>query len=178
MTNAIKKNEKKLPISPIKLFNLLNSNNVNFELYKHYPLYSVSESKVAQENIFPSDQNSVHIKNLYLRDKKKRNYLITCEQEKIIDLITLKENIKSNRLSLGSSERLYQYLGVFPGAVSPFCMLNGIKNNVNFFCDYDLKKFKMIYLHPFVNDRTICMDINDLEKFLKKYHISINWINM
>ena len=55
MTKAIKKNEKKLPISPIKLFNLLNSNNVNFELYKHVPLYSVSESKVVQENIFPSD---------------------------------------------------------------------------------------------------------------------------
>ena len=90
----------------------------------------------------------------------------------------LKEKIKSDRLSFGSPERLYQYLGVFPGAVSPFCMLNGIKNNVKFFCDFDLKKFKKIYLHPFVNDRTICLNINDLEIFLKKYDISINWENL
>ena len=178
MTNAIKKNEKKLPISPIKLFNLLNSNNVNFELYKHYPLYSVSESKVAQENIFPSDQNSVHIKNLYLRDKKHRNYLITCEQDKSIDLKILKEKIKSNRLSFGSPDKLFQHLGVFPGSVSPFCMLNGIKNNVNFYCDYDLKGYTKIFLHPFTNDKTIYMNLDDLEKFLKKYHINLNWIKL
>ena len=170
--------QNQLPITSDDLLFLLEENKIKFSLYDHKPLYSVNESKIEQKLIFPINPNSVHIKNLYLRDKKKRNYLITCEQEKIIDLKSLKETIKSHRLSFGSSERLHQYLGVFPGAVSPFCMLNGIKNNVNFFCDYDLKKFKMIYLHPFVNDRTICLDINDLEKFLKKYHISINWINM
>ena len=40
------------------------------------------------------------------------------------------------------------------------------------------KNFKNIYLHPFVNDRSICMSINDLEKFLKRYDISINWENL
>ena len=91
---------------------------------------------------------------------------------------TLKEIIESDRLSFGSADRLFQHLGVFPGAVSPFCMLNGIKKNVKFFCDFDLKNFKNIYLHPFVNDRSICMSINDLEKFLKRYDISINWENL
>ena len=178
MNNNLNSLEKKLPISSDNLSQLLKNDNIKFKLYEHKPLISVKESKSVQELIFPSNRYSVHIKNLYLRDKKKNNFLISCEQDKKIDLKLFKEKIKSDRLSFGSPERLYQYLGVFPGAVSPFCMLNGIKNNVNFFCDYDLKKFKMIYLHPFVNDRTICMDINDLEKFLKKYHISINWINM
>ena len=114
----------------------------------------------------------------FIWETKKKNFLITCEQDKKIDLKLLKEKIKSDRLSFGSAERLYQYLGVFPGAVSPFCMLNGIKNNVKFFCDFDLKQFKNIYLHPFVNDRTVCLNINDLEKFLKKYDISINWENV
>ena len=81
-------------------------------------------------------------------------------------------------MSFGSAERLYQYLGVFPGAVSPFCMLNGIKNNVKFFCDFDLKQFKNIYLHPFVNDRTVKMKFNDLVKFLYEYKIDINWISI
>ena len=86
--------------------------------------------------------------------------------------------MKSGRLSFGSAERLFKHLGVFPGAVSPFCMLNGINNNVEFFCDYNLKQFKNIYLHPFVNDKTICLGMNDLEYFLKKYHIKINWIKL
>ena len=178
MSSASSSFQYQLPISSDDLLNILKNNRVDFKLYQHKPLHSVNESKIEQELIFQKSTNSVHIKNLFLRDKKKRNYLITCEQDKKIDLKLLKEKIKSDRLSFGSAERLYQYLGVFPGAVSPFCMLNGIKNNVKFFCDFDLKQFKNIYLHPFVNDRTVCLSINDLEKFLKKYDISINWENV
>ena len=167
-----------LPITSDNLLTILKDDRVEFKLYKHKPLYSVSESKIEQELIFPINPNNVHIKNLYLRDKKKRNYLITCEQDRIIDLKVLKETIKSDRLSFGSHDRLLQYLGVFPGAVSPFCMLNGVKNNVKFFCEYGLKQYKKIYLHPFVNDMTICLNIDDLENFLKQYHISINWVNL
>ncbi len=168
--------QDQLPISSDDLLNILKDNRVDFKLYQHKPLHSVNESKIEQELIFQKSTNSVHIKNLFLRDKKKRNYLITCEQDKKIDLKLLKEKIESARLSFGSADRLFQYLGVFPGAVSPFCMLNGIKKNVKFFCDCDLKNFKNIYLHPFVNDRTVKMKFNDLEHFLKKYYVFINWI--
>ena len=178
MSNVSSSFQYQLPISCDDLLNILKDNRVDFKLYQHKPLHSVNESKIEQELIFPTNTNNVHIKNLFLRDKKKRNYLITCEQDKKIDLKLLKEKIESGRLSFGSADRLFQHLGVFPGAVSPFCMLNGIKNNVQFFCDYNIRKFKNVYLHPFVNDRTICLDITDLEKFLIKYHIPINWINL
>lgn len=178
MNNNLNSFEKKLPISPDNLSQLLKNDNIKFKLYEHKPLISVKESKCVQKLIFPSNRYSVHIKNLYLRDKKKNNYLITCEQDKKIDLKLFKEKIKSDRLSFGSPDRLFQCLGVLPGAVSPFCMLNGVKKNVNFYCDYDLKQFKKIYLHPFVNDKTICLEINDLENFLDKYHITINWIKL
>ncbi len=176
MSSATSSFQYQLPISSDDLLNNLKDYQVDFKLYQHKPLHSVNESKIEHESIFPTNTNCVHIKNLFLRDKKKRNYLITCEQDKKVDLKLLKEKIGSARLSFGSADRLFQYLGVFPGAVSPFCMLNGIKNNVQFFCDYNLKRFKNIYLHPFVNDRTICLDVNDLEHFLKKYYIIINWI--
>ena len=168
--------QDQLPISSDDLLNILKDNKVDFKLYQHKPLHSVDEAKIEQELIFPTNTNSVHIKNLFLRDNKKKNYLITCEQDKKIDLKRLKEKFESGRLSFGSADRLFQHLGVFPGAVSPFCMLNGIKNNVQFFCDYSLKQFEKIYVHPFVNDRTICLDVNDLEHFLKKYYVFINWI--
>ena len=178
MNDNLNFSKKKLPISPNDLSKLLKNYNIKFKLYVHKPLYSVNESKIEQELIFPINSSDVHIKNLFLRDKKKRNYLITCEQDKSIDLKILKEKMKSGRLSFGSAERLLKHLGVFPGAVSPFCMLNGINNNVEFFCDYNLKQFKNIYLHPFVNDKTICLGMNDLEYFLKKYHIKTNWIKL
>ena len=171
-------NKKKLPITTNILLRLLREHQVSFRLFRHKPLFSVNDSKSVQALIFPSNIYSVHIKNLFLRDKKKRNYLITCEQDRIIDLKILKEIIKSDRLSFGSHDRLLRHLGVFPGAVSPFCMLNGIKKSVKFFCDYDLKQYKKIYLHPFVNDMTVCLDLDDLENILKQYHISINWVNL
>ena len=169
--------EKKLPISPEALSKLLVNNKIKFKLYNHKPLFSVNDSKFQQELIFPTNSNSVHIKNLFLRDKKK-NYLITCEQDKSIDLKILKEKIESDRLSFGSTDRLFQHLGVLPGAVSPFCMLNGIKNSVNFYCDYDLRNYTKIFLHPFTNNKTIYMNFDDLEKFLNKYHIKINWVTL
>ena len=171
-------NKKKLPITTNILLRLLREHQVSFKLFRHKPLFSVNDSKSVQALIFPSNIYSVHIKNLFLRDKKKRNYLITCEQDKKIDLKLLREKIKSDRLSFGSSDRLFQNLGVLPGAVSPFCMLNGVKNNVNFYYDYNLKSYRKIFLHPFVNDKTIYMSLIDLENFLNKYHIKPNWIDL
>ena len=178
MSDATMKFQDLLPISSDMLIGLLAKNNILFDLYNHVPLFSVKDTKELQNLIFPPDNYAVHIKNFYLRDKKKNNFLFTCEQDKNVDLNFLKQLIKSGRLSFGSPERLYENLGVFPGAVSPFCMLNGIKNNVIFYCDYDLKQFKSIYLHPFVNDRTVKMKFNDLVTFLYEYDIDINWINI
>ena len=96
----------------------------------------------------------------------------------VIDLKDLSHLTSSTRFSFGSSQRLFENLGVFPGAVSPFCMLNGKKNGVKLFFDSNFKKIKNIYLHPFVNDRTVKMNFNDLVKFLYEYKIDINWINI
>ena len=170
--------KKKLPISSDQLLDLLKLHKIKYDLYLHRPIFTVIEAKSYQNTIFPKNKDCCHIKNLYLRDRNKNNFLITCEQDKEISLNSLKENIKSSRLSFGSPDRLFEFLGVYPGAISPFCMLNGIKKNVSFFCDKALKKYRKIFLHPFVNDRTICQDILDLEFFLNKYHININWGNL
>lgn len=178
MVSTTKNCQNQLPISSTKLIELLEAHNIEYKLFNHEPLFTVSESKSYQDVIFPNDFNSVHIKNLYLRDKKKQNFLITCEQDKKIDLKKLKEIIKCERLSFGSKERLFEFLGVFPGSVSPFCMLNGSKKNVKFICDSSLKKFKKIFLHPFVNNKTIHLELNDLEKFLRNHNVHIIWIKL
>ena len=79
----------------------------------------------------PSEEGGGHIKNLYLRDNKKRNYLIVAEQDRVIDLKALHQ--KLGRLSFGSAFRLMENLGVRPGAVTPLSMINGVKSNVQIF---------------------------------------------
>ena len=178
MENATLNNQNKLPISSDDLIKLLEDRKFKFDLITHKPLYTVNESKAFYESQHEDNELNCHIKNLYLRDKKKNNYLFVCEQDKIIDLKELSHLISSTRFSFGSSQRLFENLGVFPGAVSPFCMLNVKKNWVKLFFDTNFKNIKNIYLHPFVNDRTVKMKFNDLVTFLYEYDIDINWINI
>ena len=84
MVSVTKNSQNQLPISSNKLIELLEAHNIEYKLFNHKPLFSVSESKSHQDIIFPNDFSSVHIKNLYLRDKKTK-FLITCEQDKNID---------------------------------------------------------------------------------------------
>jgi Ala-tRNA(Pro) deacylase len=66
----------------------------------------------------------IHIKNLYLRDRKKRNFLIVAQEDRVIDLKNLDQKIGCDRLSFGSADRLFEMLGVRPGAVSPLTVIN------------------------------------------------------
>ena len=77
-----------------------------------------------------------HIKNLFLRDHKKNYLLLVAHQDA---LINLKSHINVGRLSFDSRESLSKKLGVFPGAVSPFAMINGVKNNIPIFIDKNLQ---------------------------------------
>ena len=77
MSKATLDYQHQLPITSDDLLTILKENQIDFKLYEHKPLNSVNESKTEQESIFPVNLNNVHIKNLYLRDKKKKffNYM-------------------------------------------------------------------------------------------------------
>ena len=98
------------------------------------------------------------------------------EQDVQLDLKLLKETLNSGRLSFGSPDRLMEFLGVRPGAVTPFAMINGAKNNVRLFLDLNIKKFSKIYAHPLVNDRTLEIKTKDLIYFFDKIKVVPNWI--
>ena len=71
-----------------------------------------------------------------------------------------------------------QNLGVRPGAVTPLSMINGVNNNVSLFMDKALRNKTFIYIHPLVNDRTIEMTIENLEKFFSKIGVNFEWIDL
>ena len=178
MVDASSKFQNSLPISSDTLLETLKEWSISYNLFEHVPLRTVEDSKKV-EGIFTSTENGGgHVKNLYLRDKKKRNILLVAEQDQAIDLKKLSKNLNFSNLSFGSPERLMQNLGVRPGAVTPLSMINGVNNNVSLFMDKALRNKTVIYIHPLVNDRTIEMTIENLEKFFSKIGVNFEWIDL
>jgi Ala-tRNA(Pro) deacylase len=168
----------KLPVTSNELIKKLDEWRIVYKHFTHEPLMTVKESKSIQEKLFGKTKGNGHIKNLYLRDKRKNNILFVTHQDTVVNLKSLAEKIKMQRLSFGSPDRLMETLGVLPGAVSPFAMINGVKKNVNLFLDINLSSFKKIFAHPLENNQTIEISIDQLQNFLKKISVTPNWISI
>ena len=168
----------KLPVSSSELIKKLDEWRIVYKHFTHEPLMTVKESKSIQEKLFGKTKANGHIKNLYLRDKRKNNILLVTHQDTVVNLKLLAEKIKMQRLSFGSPDRLMENLGVLPGAVSPFAMINGVKKNVNLFLDINLNSYKKIFAHPLENNQTLKITFDQLEKFFKKISVEPNWINL
>lgn len=139
-----------LPTTPDTLMVALKSLDISFTIHTHLPLRTVKDAKA-----FRGDLRGAHIKNLYLRDRKKRNFLLVVEEDKAIDLKVLPDLIASDRLSFGSADRLFEMLGVRPGAVSPFTLINDLDHKVQLVLDAGLAIQSSLFAHPLVNDMTL-----------------------
>ena len=165
-----------LPISSDRLLEKLDSQNLGYQRIDHIPLRTV-ETQNRSETAFWPWKKEGHIKNLYMRDKKKQNYLVVLQEDAELDLKYVAEKIGASRLSFGSADRLLENLGVRPGAVTPLSMITGVQNQVQLYIDASLKSKKLLYMHPLVNDRTIGMSPSDLEVFLTSLNADYHWID-
>ena len=160
--------QESLPVTSDKMIAMLENWGIDYTRADHVPLRTVEDSKKVQDQFLPSEQGGGHIKNLYLRDNKKRNILVVAEQDRSIDLKTLHQTLGTGRLSFGSADRLMENLGVRPGAVTPLSMINGVKSGVQIYIDKALQGCKQIYVHPLVNDRTLELTPEGLNAFFAK----------
>jgi len=160
-----------LPVTSDEMIAMLENWGIDYTRADHVPLRTVEDSKKVQDQFLPSEQGGGHIKNLYLRDNKKRNILVVAEQDRSIDLKTLHQTLGTGRLSFGSADRLMENLGVRPGAVTPLSMINGVKSGVQIYIDKALQGCKQIYVHPLVNDRTLGLTPEGLNAFFAKIDV-------
>ena len=144
-----------------RIFNSLNNLKCEYYIHEHPALKTVEESKILRGKL-----EGGHSKNLFLRDKKKNNFLITACEDQKIDLKDLEKKLGTSRLSFGSPDRLYEFLGVKPGSVSPLALINDQQNEVSFYIDKNLLKEKILNFHPLINNLTISLKTKDFEKFL------------
>lgn len=160
-----------LPVHPKTLLDQITALGLPFSSFEHPPLRTVADSKQFRDDLLTTEQGGAHIKNLYLRDKKKRNFLAVIQEDREVDLKGLADALGGQRLSFGSEDRLLENLGVRPGAVTPLAMIYGAQKGVILGLDKQIIEAKQIYMHPLVNDRTIGMSGPDLLVLLKAFSI-------
>lgn len=165
-----------MPVSSDALLARLDDWGLGYVLHDHAPLHSVGEAKEVEAAMVVPGEQALRLKNLYLRDRKKRNYLVTLEQDRKIDLKQLGAELGVGKLSFGSPDRLLQHLGIFPGAVTPLAMITGVQTDVMFFMDAAAQQADVIYMHPLVNTRTIGMTRADLLAFFERIDCAVNWL--
>ena len=150
-----------MPATPADLFSLLERLGVETRTYEHVPVFTVAESQAIKQEI-PGG----HSKNLFLKDKKGRIFLVVAEAATRIDLKRLHEAIgASGRLSFGSAEQLRLILGVEPGSVTPFGLVNDRERRVTLVLDEALMRGDPVNFHPLVNSATTGLSRAGLLKF-------------
>lgn len=163
-----------LPIHPDTLISDLNKLKIRIKHFSHPPLKTVEESKICRNGMLAKNEGGGHIKNLFLRDHKKNNFLVVLQEDRNVNLKDLSTLMQSGRLSFGSAERLLVNLGVRPGAVTPLSMITGARKGVKLAIDSELFEMKYIYMHPLVNDRTISMTPEELNIYLENLGVKLN----
>ena len=115
-----------------------------------------------------ADIPATHCKNLFLRNQKgDRHYLVIVEHAKRVDLRRLAEQIGDGKLSFASPERLKTYLGLTPGSVSPFGLINDSSRAVRVVIEGDLKAATRLSFHPNINTVTLTIAGADFTRVLE-----------
>jgi len=149
-------------MSPKQLLEQLDELDIPYELHCHPPLYSVEESRKLRGQI-----RGGHCKNLFLKDKKGQLWLVVCREDAAIDMKTLNVKIGSARLSFGRPELLFDILGVTPGSVTPYALINDGDKQVNLILDQKMMRHEKLNFHPLTNEQTITTTSDDLMVFIK-----------
>ena len=160
-------------MKPDELYKYLKKLDIKYELFEHEPHLTVSQSKRSRKNM-----KGFHLKNLFLRDKKKQNFLIVVQEDLEVDLKALPTKIGSSRVSFGSPDRLFEKLGVLPGSVTPLSIINNREKDVCLFLDERIKNEVKIFCHPLINDKTISLSYPDLKIFFESLKIKINFLKI
>lgn len=151
------------PKSSDDLLKFFDELNIDVKTYEHEPVFTVAESQSLRDGM-PGG----HTKNLFLKDKKGRYFLLTVLEDAQIDLKSVHQKIGAQgRVSLGKPDALMEFLGVVPGAVTAFGVFNDTENNVTLILDQKLMAHEVINGHPLRNDATTAIAAADLTKFIE-----------
>ena len=159
-------------LSPQQLFDRLAELGIAHGTVEHEAVFTVEQAK-AHRGALPGH----HIKNLFLRNKKEEMWLVVALEDRAIDLKKLGELLGAGRLSFGSPERLRAHLGVEPGSVTPFAVINDTARKVTLVLDRALREGGPINAHPLTNTMTSAVALPDLLRFFAATGHAPRWLD-
>lgn len=151
-----------MPKSRAELFNFLDALAIATTTVEHIPVFTVEEARQVHGQI-PGG----HCKNLFCKDEKGVLWLIVALEDARIDLKAAKDKIGSKRLTFGKPELLMEILGVTPGSVTPFGLINDERHLTNVILDAAMMEHQMLNYHPLSNDATTTISSRDLIRFIE-----------
>jgi Ala-tRNA(Pro) deacylase len=156
------------------VFRALDDLGIRYERFAHPPVFTAEEAALHWA-VIPA----APVKNLFLRNKKgDRHYLVILGIDKQADLRQLVKVIGDDRLSFGSPERLMRHLGVTPGSVSPFGLINDTTKSVRVIIDADLRTVDRLIFHPNINTASLTVSFADLERFLASVGNPVRFVRL
>jgi Ala-tRNA(Pro) deacylase len=152
-----------MPITPDELFAAFDRLGIRHRSVSHPALFTVEQSQSLRGTI-PGG----HTKNLFLKDKKGALFLVTAPEDAAIELKSLHRRLgASGRFSFGSAEQMLETLGVLPGSVTPFGVINDTGHRITVVLDAELMRHDTINAHPLTNTMTTSIGRDDLVRFLE-----------
>jgi Ala-tRNA(Pro) deacylase len=145
-----------------ELYLLLDKLGISFEYHEHPPLATIEEAK-----IYWKGYDSGKCKNIFFRNHKgNRHYLVILEHLRQLEIHDLEKRLKQGKLSFASDQRLKKHLGLEPGSVSPFGLINDNEKNIHLFIDEKLKDYDRLTFHPNNNRASLVISKSDFLRFL------------
>jgi Ala-tRNA(Pro) deacylase len=152
-----------MPASPNELFAYLDSLGITHKTVTHPPVFTVEEGRELRGAIAGG-----HTKNLFLRDKKGTVFLVVALEQAVIELKSLHRLLgATGRFSFGSPDLMRELIGVEPGSVTPFSVINDKTHRVTVVLDAAMMEHDLLNYHPLVNTGTTTISRDGLLKFLE-----------
>lgn len=146
-----------------EIYKVLKELNISFDYYEHPPAPTV---EIASK--YWKDIEATHCKNLFFRNHKgNRHYLVVLDCNQTMQIHELELILKQGKLTFASPQRMFKYLGVQPGSVTPLGLVNDINKHVYLYLDKHLQQAKRISFHPGINTASLVLKFEDFERFLE-----------
>ncbi|MBE6313236.1 MAG: prolyl-tRNA synthetase associated domain-containing protein [Bacteroidales bacterium] len=159
---------------PDELYTLLDRLGIEYEYAEHPAAPTIAIAKQ-----FWVGTNSKHCKNLFFRNHKgNQHYLVLLDCDCDMDIHAIEKQLHQGKLSFASPERMMKYLGVTPGSVTPFGLINDKEHHVHVFLDKNLKQYDRISFHPCINTASLAIARADLVKFLDYMGNPYEWMEV
>lgn len=157
-----------------KVFDWLDAHGIKYSWYEHPEAPTI---EIARQ--YWHDDGSKHCKNLFFRNHKgNRHYLVVFDSDQSLAIHDLEHRLHQGKLSFASEQRMERYLGLKPGSVSPFGLINDTENHVHLFLDKNLLNYPSLSFHPNDNRATVVISQQMFEKYLTAVGNSYEYLEL